>query len=74
MQGIYHEHSNLSKGPKHDISVFIAYAQKTHLNAHADVFSGVRGLNFCLSLHLHPYFVNASGEDSDETAHMRRLV
>ena len=74
MQGIYHEHSNLSKGPIHEISVLIVYAQKPHLNAHAEVSSGARGLNFVLSLHLHPYFVYASGEGSDETAHMRRLV
>ena len=74
MQGIYHEHLNLSKGPIHEILALIAYAQKPHLNAHAEVSSGARGLNFDLSLHLYPYFAYASGEGSDETAHMRRLV
>ena len=27
----------------------------------------------CLSLHLHPYFVLVSSEDSGESEHMRRL-
>ena len=36
----------------------IAYAQKpSPLNANADVCSGARGLNFGLSLNVHPYFV-----------------
>ena len=35
-------------------------------NARADVYSEARGLNFSLSLHLHPYFVYASREGSAE--------
>ena len=34
------------------------------INAHANVCSEARGLNLGLSLHLHPYFVNASSEGS----------
>ena len=38
-----------------------------------DVFSKVRGLNFGLSLHQHPYFVYMSSEGSGESAHMLKL-
>ena len=41
----------------HGISVLITYAQMPLVNTHADVSSEARGLNFGLSLHLHPYFV-----------------
>ena len=74
MQGIYHEHSNLSNWPAYEILALIAYAQRPRLNTRADVASGARRLNLGMSLNLHPYFVYASGEGPDETAHMRRLV
>ena len=32
------------------------------INAHADIFSNARALNFKSSLHLHPYFVYARSE------------
>ena len=35
---------------------------------HADVSSEARGLNVGLGLHIHPYFVYASGKGSDESA------
>ena len=50
------------------ILVFNTCAQKPHLNAHADITSGARDLNFDLSLHLHPYFVYASSKGSGESA------
>ena len=40
------------------------------IKAHAEVSSEARGLNFCLSLHLHPYFMYASSEGSGGSAHM----
>ena len=49
-------------------------AQELPLNAHADVFSGARGLNFGMSLHLNPYFGYASIEGSGEAAHLRRFA
>ena len=52
----------------------IAYAQKPPLDAHADIFSRTRGLNFGLSLHLHSNFVYASKEGSSESTHLRRLA
>ena len=58
----------------HMILVLIAHAQTPHLNAHADVWSGVRGLNFGLSLHLLTNFVSSSSEVSGESAHLRRLA
>ena len=42
-------------------------------NAHADVSSEARGLMFGQSLHLHPYFVYASGKVSDELQTRQRL-
>ena len=48
--------------------------QKPPLNAHSDVSSRARGLNFGLSLHLHPYFVYASSEDSGETGGCTGLI
>ena len=45
--------------------------QKTHMLAY---LTGAIGLYFGLRLHLHPYFVYASSEGSDESAHMRRLT
>ena len=32
-------------GPEHDLMVLIAYAQKLHINIHADILSVARGLN-----------------------------
>ena len=53
---------------------YIAYAQMSPLNAHIDVSSRARSLNFDPGLHFHSYFVYASSETSGESAHMRRLV
>ena len=33
-------------------------------NVNADIYSGVMGLRFGLKLHLHPYFVYTSNNDS----------
>ena len=38
--------------------------RKPLINAYTDVSSEARGLNFDLSLHLHPYFMHASNEGS----------
>ena len=46
--------------------VFIAYDQMPLINAHADVYSKARGLNFGLSLYLHPCFMYTSCEGSGE--------
>ena len=43
-------------------------------NAHVDVLNVARGLTVGLLLHLYPYFVYASSEDSGESTHMRRLA
>ena len=51
------------------VHALIAYEQKPPLNTHTDVSSRARGLNFSLSLGLHPYFVYASNEGSGESAH-----
>ena len=50
----------------------IAYAQMPLMNAHTDISSEVGGSKFGLSLHIHPYFVYASSEDSAESVHKRR--
>ena len=44
----------------HEILVLIAHAQSHTQNMHVQLASEARGLNFGLSLHLHPYFVHAS--------------
>ena len=49
--------------------ILIAYAQNRPINANADVFSTARGLNFGLSLHLHPYYAHACSEGTGESAH-----
>ena len=59
-------HAILTHGPGHEIFVLIAYAHMSLINAHYEVFSKVRGLNH----HLHPYFLHASCEGSEESAHM----
>ena len=41
-----------------------SYRQSPPLNAHADVSSGARSLNFGVSLHLHANFVYMSSEGS----------
>ena len=44
------------------------------LNDHAEVFSGKRGLNFGLSLHLHPYFLHRSNEGYCKSEQLHRPV
>ena len=51
-----------------------AYAQMPQINVNAELSSEVRCLNFGLILHLHPYFVYASSDDSGASVHMRRLT
>ena len=41
----------------------------TNKQTHADVSSRNRGLKFCISLHLHPYFEYAINEYSGEPVH-----
>ena len=40
------------------------------INAHAVISSAARGLNFCLSRHLHSYFVYASNKGSGKSVHL----
>ena len=56
--------------PVHEILVPIWNVQKP---PYADISSGARGLNFGLSLHLHPYFVFVSCEGSGEPAPFCKL-
>ena len=64
----------------HELLVLIAYEQnkkikkKPQVNAHGGMFSGTIGLNFELSLHLHPSIVHAGNEGSNEPVRMHRLV
>ena len=58
----------------HESLVLIAFAQKPPLNAHADLHTVARGLNFGLTLHLHQNFVYASSEGSGESARLCRLA
>ena len=44
------------------------------INAHGEVSSKARSLNFWQSLHVHLYFAYASNEGSGESARMRRLA
>ena len=53
-------------------AVLITHAEMPLNNAHADVSKEARALIFCLILHLFPYLMHASSEDSGESAHMRR--
>ena len=56
----------------------IKYARSNYkmppLNAHADIFSRVRGLNYVLNTHLVPYYVYVRSKGSGETAHVGRLA
>ena len=49
-----------------DFDYHIRYAQKSPSNAHAHIAIWARGLNFYLSLHLHPYIVYMSSQGSGE--------
>ena len=53
------------------------YNQVPHLppfNAHADVFSRVRGLNISLSLHQHSYLMHASSKGTCKYTHEQWLT
>ena len=52
----------------------LQYAQMSLINAHADISSETRGLNFGLSIYQLPYFMCASSKGSGYSAQMRRLV
>ena len=58
-------------GPAHEILVNIANAQKPQINANVDISIGSRGLDLGLRFHLYPYFVYASSDGSEESAHMQ---
>ena len=66
--------SDYSNTPAHGISEYIAYAQKSPIDTHADQSSRIRDLNLCTSLYLYSNVVYASSEGSGEYAHMRRLT
>ena len=51
-------------GPVHEISIPIAYAQEPLINTHSGVSSKTRGLNFALSLYLHPYMLMRAAKAS----------
>ena len=53
--------SDTAHGSEHQISVHIAYAMLA------------RGLNFGVSLHLHPCLIYSSSESSGESAYMPRF-
>ena len=63
-----HKNRNCKEARTWDL-VLIAYAQEPPLNAHAEVSSSARCLNFGLGLHLYPYFMYASSEGSGESVH-----
>ena len=48
--------------------------QKSPINAHADVISGARGLNFGLNHRQYPYFVYASREGKCTDLHEPALL
>ena len=54
--------------------VLVAYGQMPLIYAHAGTSTKARGINFGLSLHLHPYIVYTSGKGSGESAHTLRLT
>ena len=58
----------------HKILVLIAYVKTPLITAYAALSSKVRGLNFGLCLHLHPYFMCVSSDCSGKSAHMLRLT
>ena len=57
-------------GSAEEIWVLMAYTQMPPLNAHADLPSEVRCLNFGLSLYLHPCIVYSSSDDFGVSVHM----
>ena len=50
------------------------YGKSVLMYMYADLYSKAIGLNFDLSLHIHPYFMYASSIGSGKSAHMRRLA
>ena len=52
----------------------LSHAQLTHLNAHADISSRTRCLNFGMCLQIHPTIVYISSEGSGEFSHLRSLA
>ena len=53
-----------------DFNYHILYAQKSPSNAHAHISIWASGLNFGLTLHLHPYNVNRSSKGSGKCVYM----
>ena len=60
-------------GLEPEILMFIAYAQKPPVNAHAGV-SSWNMFSCYMGVYLHPYFVYASCEGFGENAHLCRLA
>ena len=67
---------NLSLSETPSGEAHIAHVQMPLINAHVEVSSEARGLNFDLSIHLHPYivYVSTSSDSSGESVHMHRLA
>ena len=53
---------------------FQYFSQKPLINAHGDLFSKVRGLNFGLSFHLHHNLEHLSSRETGKSVHMCRLA
>ena len=67
------KHTSL-KNLKHKVLVLIAYAQMLPTNDHVDLFNEARGINFCLSIYLHPYFVYMSRKGFGKYVHGCSLI
>ena len=52
----------------------LPYTQRPPINAHAEVSSWARCLNFGLTLNLHRYFVYLNSEDSSESAFLQPFL
>ena len=48
--------------------------QKPQVNAHADTSCRAKGLNFGLSLQLHPYIVDVSSKGSGKSVHFAQAL
>ena len=58
--------SKVRYGPAHDLQILAECGQIPLIDAHVDVFSGARCLNFGLRFHLHPCSVCVSSKGSLE--------
>ena len=60
--------------PVHELLVLITYSIKSPLTMHTHLSSGVRGLNFNLSLHLCPHLVRVSSKVSGQPVQIYSLT